>query len=930
MKDKRKRFIAIWLSIVIILLIALLIGVNRMTIFNLTKSWFVLVVALNIIIWCYAIYLAKYNPAKKHAKRIILSCLLTIVSLITIAASFGVSQFTLAVNQFLMRPKPTAELPTATAQSKQMVERLEDNGIVLLKNKNNCLPLDKIRVNVFGSAAAKPIYGGSGSGSGNEANNITLKKGLENSGFKVNQQLFSFYDKHKLSTKKQNNFALLGGDYRLKEPNLSKQLLDNAKQYSNTALIVLGRRGGEGGDLPTSMKNINGSNKSYLQLTSEEKTMVDKVEKEGFKKIIVIINSSNAMELGFLNNPKITATLFIGGPGATGMNSVGKVLAGKVDPSGRTVDTFAYNAKSSPAAQNMGDYGYVNSPKTKYVDYCEGIYVGYRYYETRYLNNQKAYRKAVQYPFGYGLSYTKFKQNIISYKANADTIEMTVRVKNIGDRAGKDVVQLYYSAPYYKGGIEKSAINLAAYNKTKNLKPGKSQNVKLSFPVSNMASYDYKNAKAYVLDRGNYDIRLMNNSHDQIASRSYHVDKTIIYNHGRKISGDLISASNQFDEANGNLKYLSRSNWSKTFPKSNANKKISKALLKKINSSVVTQDANASDIKTHNYGLKLRNLRGVPANSEKWNHYVDQFSVNQMKTLINSGLYSTQAIPSQGVPGTIDTDGPAGLNDILRGINGVQYCSSVMVASTWDKNLIQEAGKTLGKELRAHHQVGLYGPAVNIHRTPFSGRNFEYYSEDPIVSGESAASFVKGSRKEGIITYVKHFALNDQETNRTAGVSVWANEQAIREIYLNAFRIPVEKGKTLAIMSSYNRIGSIWTGADKHLMTNVLRHEWGFPGLVETDMAITSYQNINQGIRAGNDLLMSALGQGYLTSVSDTKTGRQAMRQATKHQLYAIANSAALNVKLFPTWIIWFVLVEILILSLIMFGFKHLFTKKNN
>lgn len=931
---KKGKNLGIFLGLFIIFIGLIFLSLRFFTLRNVIGIISIIVVIVELIIVGGSIYLARRYRTKKKLKRIILFTLLGIGTVLITVANVAIYRFTVPINQLLSSPTLNSkQLKSTKHASKNIVEKVSDEGFVLLKNQQQALPLIKqSHISVFGSASVKPVYGGSGSGAGNEKDNVTLQQGLKNAGFQVNSQLTKYYTSHKLTTKKQNNLNLVGADYRLREPNLSQKQLTDARDYANTALIVLSRRGGEGGDLPTSMAKYDGKkNQNYLELTAQEKALIKKVKAEKFKRVIAVINSSNPMELGFLNDQGIDGAILIGGPGATGMNSLGKILAGKVDPSGRLTDTYAYDTTSSPAYVNSGNFTYANHAKNqknaKYVDYAEGIYVGYRYYETRYVNNktnktnEKAYHRAVQYPFGYGLSYTKFKQKITGYSTNASNISMTVKVKNTGHYTGKDVVQMYYSAPYYEGGIEKSHVNLARYTKTKALKPGQSQQVKLTMKVSDMASYDYKQRKAYVLDAGNYKINLMNNAHTVLASRNYTVPKRLVYNQNGKRSGDQTAAKNQFDSANGNLTYLSRADWQGTFPKAVNHRKASKQLLTQLYSKKVTNNSDDKAISFAHNGLKLQDMKGVDYHSNKWDKYLAQFSVGQMKYLIGNSLFSTQSIPSQGVPGTVDTDGPAGLNNILRGVNGVQYCSAVVVGSTWNTKLIKKAGKALGNELKANGNAGVYAPAVDIHRTPFSGRNFEYYSEDGLLSGKSAAAFVSGINSKGVFTYVKHFALNDQETNRDKGVSVWANEQAIREVYLKAFEIPVKEGKTTAIMSSYNRIGGTWSGADKGLMTNVLRKEWGFKGMVVTDMNLYDYQNVDQGIRAGNDMMLSSFGKEP-TKLSNTNTGKQAMRRATHNILYTLANSSAATITTaFPKWIIYTGIVEGLLLGLLAWGY---------
>ncbi len=943
-----KKSFAIVAVIMLTLVIATIVIASFGSIRGATNIFFVSVIILSIIILVFAFNLARKNPTKKKVKRRILSTLLSIGLILVIVFNGAVYNFNVVVGTFLSKADVNQEdIADAEIASKDISEKITDDGFVLLENKENALPLDtdndkEKNINVFGIGSVNTVYGGSGSGAGDESNNVTLQQGLENAGFSINSELASFYEDNKAKKKEQDNFNLVGADYTLSEPTLSNDLLARAEDFSNVAIITITRAGGEGGDLPTDMSEYGGSTENhYLELSKDEKELIDQITSMDFKKVIVVINSSNAMELGFLEDEGIDAAVWVGGPGSTGMNSLGKILDGTINPSGRLTDTYVYDVTSSPAYYNAGDFRYtdeqgnIKESSPSFVNYQEGIYVGYRYYETRYVNNEtgevdeEAYQNAVQYPFGYGLSYTTFTQEITDYITTDEKITMTVNVTNTGNVEGKEVVQLYYTAPYYEGGIEKSHVVLGAFDKTDILKPGESQTVTLELAVEDMASYDYQNEKAYVLDTGTYQIKLMKNAHDVIDYRTYDVPDTIIYNGENKRASDGLAATNQFGEAEGDLTYVSRADWEGTLPTERTeNEKATEELLKALNDRSVEDNSDNEDIKFADHGLELKDVVGLDYNDPKWDQLLEQLSINDMAFLIGNSLYSTQELLSIDKPATKDIDGPAGLNGLLTGLNGVQFPSSVVIASTWNTDLSQELGETFANEATANGVSGIYAPAVNIHRTPFSGRNFEYYSEDGLLSGKIAAAFIKGTNSKGVYAYIKHFALNDQETNRQ-GLAVWANEQAIREIYLKAFEIPVKEGEATAVMSSYNRIGTTWSGAHYGLLTTVLRNEWGFEGMVVTDMNLNEYQDVDQGIRAGNDLMLAPFGKEPTKLSTETNTGRQAMRRASHNILYTIANSNAFEIKIqYPYWLLFIGLGNIIVLGLITLGFyKLMYTK---
>ncbi|MBQ6486034.1 MAG: glycoside hydrolase family 3 C-terminal domain-containing protein [Carnobacterium sp.] len=900
-----------------------------------------IIILLSISLIAYSIYrIVKIRKTRKFLY-VLSSLLLGILIIFNLA----VNQYAMIINTYFSASQINqSEVKKTTEQAMALTEKIEGEGAVLLENKNEVLPLQNQKVNVFGYASRNVVYGGTGSGGGKEDNNVDLQQGLKNAGFQVNDQLTTFYDDRYVPREKVNIHKLVGGDFNIHEPKASEyseSLLTSAKEFSDTALVVFSRNSGEGADITNEMKGYAGgtAGKHYLELSDDEAATLDLV-KENFDKVVVILNSSFPMELGFLDDEKIAGALWIGGPGSVGFNAVGEILAGEVNPSGRLVDTYAYDETSAPSFNNIGEFPYSNSEfdyekdtwHYKYVNYAESIYVGYRYYETRYIDNQTgemdeaAYEKAVQYPFGYGLSYTNFKQEITNFKVDGNEAKMTVKVTNTGKKAGKDVVQLYYTPPYTIGGIEKSHVVLSGFAKTQELAPNQSEEVNLSFDVENMASYDEKQNKAYVLEKGNYEIKLMNNSHDVIDSKNYEVAKDIVFDQENKRESDELSATNQFEDAKGDVQYLSRWNWEETMPKEMAQpKEASKELLKALKDQSVNE-GKADPIKFKKHGLELYDLKGVDYDDPKWDQLLEQLSVKDMENLITYGGFQTLAINSVKKPATIDADGPAGINHLVSQAHGNQYTSEVVVASTWNTELVEEMGAALGKEAKASNITGLYLPGVNIHRSPFGGRNFEYYSEDALLSGKIGSSLSKGAMDQGSYVFMKHFAMYDQETRRyefPTGAATWSTEQAMREVFLKPFEIAVKDSGITGIMSSYNRIGPKWVGESEALLQNVLRDEWGFRGTVISDFYKPQYMNVDQGLSAGNDLVLYLLPTKLNNVTTDTDWGQQNMRKASHNILYTVVNSHAYEVAEtnVPNWIYLLVTINIAVFTFLLFCF---------
>lgn len=912
----------------------------------------IVMVCLSVALFILCFVKRRSIPSGKGLRkvgRIVLSFLLVV----TCVANFVALNFTTLISQyFTTLDLDDPGIQEVRANSTEVAKEISDEGIVLLKNENEVLPMKHTEVNVFGYSSIDINFGGTGSGSGSDKYNVGFYEGLANAGISVNEELKEFYNDSYTEQQESNVMAMTGGDYNSYEPSVDEYtdgMIANARDYSDTAIIVLTRNGGEGGDLPLDTEDYQGgaAGEHYLELNKNERDMVAMVE-ENFENIIVVINSSNAMELGFLDDEAVDAALWIGGPGCEGCNSLGEILVGTLNPSGRLADTYAYDLTSNPSYYNFGQFLYENTENQytlifdnpsvfngehyAYVDYAEGIYVGYRYYETRWINNETnecdeaAYEEAVQFPFGYGLSYTEFEQKIDHFTDDGTSITVDVTVTNTGDTAGKDVVQIYYTPPYYEGGIEKAFVNLVDYEKTDLLEPGESQTISITFSYEDMASYDYGENGCYVLEQGAYEIKLMNNAHDLIDSRTVTVDSDIIYNdeNAGARSTDNTAAVNQFDDVSyGNdVTYVSRADWEGTLPTERAeNKDASEEIITEIENQGLTEEQlneEAEDIVIADHGMTLEDVKGLDYDDPAWSDLLEQLSVEDMVTLISTGGYATAEIKSIGKNAGVDQDGPQGINSLISGdVKGVVFPSEVVVAATFNKEVAQKMGEALGDEAAEYGITGLYGPAMNTHRSPFGGRNYEYYSEDAVLAGKMAAAFVRGANEAGIYCYMKHFALDEQETERL-DISIWCNEQAMREIYFKPFELCVKEGGVTAAMASDSFIGATWAGEREELMNTVLRDEWGFDGMVITDFVTSNSKNADRMIRSGTDLSLTTLGNLTPTELStDTAAGRQALRTASHNILYTFINSDAQEIasEAFPTWTLLFVGLDIVMLA---------------
>ncbi|GAA6491589.1 MAG TPA: glycoside hydrolase family 3 C-terminal domain-containing protein [Candidatus Bariatricus faecipullorum] len=840
-----------------------------------------------------------------------------------------------------------------SAEATDLVEQIAEEGIVLLKNEDNILPLaDSSKLNVFGWASTNPCYGGTGSGSLSDAyETVTLLQGLENAGFELNTELSDFYTDYRAD---RPEVGMWEQDWTLPEPtadSYSEDLLNNAKEFSDTVMVVITRVGGEGADLPTDVSQVTYTDNSdeykdfedgehYLQLSQTERNMLDLVC-QNFDNVVVVYNGANAMELGFIDEyEQIKGALWCPGTGQSGFNALGRILSGEVNPSGKTSDTFVADLTATPTANNFGSFFYDNTEEfnmqqagftgeeetvaPSFVNYVEGIYVGYRFWETAAEEGLINYDESVVYPFGYGLSYTTFTQEMGEMTESDGTISFDVTVTNTGDVAGKDVVEVYYNPPYTNGGIEKAAANLVAFEKTGMLEPGDSETVTVSFNAEDMASYDYQNAQGYVLEAGDYIISINSDSHNIIDSATYTVDETISYTGDNARSTDQTTVTNQFDEAAGDVTYLSRADGFANYAEATAapaslsmSDEHKATFLNNGNYNPEDYNDDADEMPTTgaDNGLELADLRGVDYDDAQWDELLDQMTVSEMDQLIALGGYQTVAVSSIGKVQTIDCDGPASINNNFTGTGSVGFPSAVMIASTWNKEIATSFGESIGKMADEMGVSGWYAPAMNIHRSAFAGRNFEYYSEDGLLSGKIASAAVQGAEEYGVYAYIKHFALNDQETNRNSMICTWSNEQAIREIYLKPFELAVKEGGADAVMSSFNYIGTEWAGGYAPLCQTVLRDEWGFQGFVLTDyFGVYGYMNSDQGIRNGTDCMLVA----YDTETNHVKdqssaTGVLAMRQACKNILYTVVNSRAYDAENLETGLMTWQIAAIVI-----------------
>lgn len=884
----------------------------------------------------------------------------------------------------------------AMENAERLVEEIASEGMVLLKNKDNALPLEKnSKIALLGRGSADPIYGGSGSGNVDTSRCLTPFQALKNAGFQIDEDVYRYFSNQAKFYPRQN---IKMDDYQastffIGEINPKYYQKDFAGSKNTTAVVFISRGGGEGLDLSTNLKKdatnrasknlMNGKgeislhakeeinnykdNQHELELSKEEQDMLS-FAKKNYAKTIVILNFSTTMEIHSLkDDPEIDGIIWAGSPGSTGFNALGKILNGSVNPSGKTPDLYAASFADDPSFQNFarnGEHQYKDvddidkgiGKEAHFVQYEEGIYLGYRYYETRYGKDEEEYQKRVTYPFGYGLSYTAFEKTLVSSKVDEENVELIVKVTNVGSRVGKEVVQAYCSTPYINGGIEKASTVLVGFEKTKLLNPLESEEVTIKIKKEDLASYDYNDKnnngfKGYELEKGRYEIEIKEDSHtvslakdSKLLSISFDIEKTKTL---RRRNSDAKDVYNQFDDVSDIFKtakvdgygyLMSRSDFDGSFPTSPTEKDTisgsilvdGKSVKERLKPYQIENDNNDVAPKMNEKGdLSLIDVRGLDYDHPKYDKLLNQLTEADYRSASDylvAGAYNTPAMPKIHKPYTEDHDGPQGFTSLFSKYeNFAAYMSEPLLAATFSKKLAKEMGKTVGEEALAANPSfsGWYGPGMNTHRSPFSGRNFEYYSEDGFLAGKIAANVVSGALDKGLYTYIKHFALNDQETFRVNSLCTWADEQTIREIYLKPFEIVVKEAKaeidyivddngnhakkpmnaSTAVMSSFNRIGCTWAGGRKTLMTNVLRDEWGFRGFAISDFNLFDYMNPDQAIRAGTDMQLTWLKKVGMpfgkegSGLSDTTsaTALLALRAAFHNVFYTIANSNAMQ-----------------------------------
>ena len=892
-----------------------------------------------------------------------------------------------------------ADYASAAEQEKaaqEICETAEANGATLLLNRKNALPLAQgAKVSLFGTGSADFVYGGTGSGSVDSSKALNLKDALEADGFSVNPTVWNFYTtgagkgyRRQLAPGSLNNYIFDNSGYLINE--VPQSVFTDTEwasvaDYGDAAIMVVSRVCGEGSDLPWFGTGDGDGN--ILSLSQEERDILKKLadlKAAGqVKSIIVLLNASNPMELDFLEpslcgvDYGVDACLWVGEVGQNGIEAIGDILNGTVNPSGKLVDTYCYDNLTSPAMQNTYITSYTNAAEQGlafkstcneyYEVYQEGIYVGYRYYETRYedtvLGNANVgkydYASTVAYPFGYGLSYTTFEYSGLTMKEDGDNFVFTVSVSNTGSVDGREAVQIYMQSPYTdydrENGIEKAAVELVGFEKVA-VPAGQTVSVDVTVPKSELRAYDANGAKTYIVDAGNYYFATGNGSHEALnnvlaakaeledtANGTVDLSKmvgtgdaslAVQYQQasldattyaktadGTEITNQLDHADlNKFDDDTSNdVVYVSRSNWKNTMPEAAITATAYQAAVQiAANDAIVAglaiQDQPESVGEMPTMGkegtLTLSQFVGIPMDGSitvngqeyTWDDLLDQLTFSDMTKLVGLAYHSTASASNVGKPATKDENGPLGLTaNLTGGGSSTGYTSADILAATFDREIAEAVGRSLGNDcLMATGKAysGLYGPGVNIHRTPYGGRNFEYYSEDPFISGQICAAQVGGIQSKGVYVYMKHFALNDQDTGRD-GLCVWTNEQAAREIYLQAFEYPIEQANALCVMTSFNRLGTTWAGGDYNLLTNILRNEFGMKGIILTDFSNSNnYMDVVQGVVAGGnawDANDANKWPAKLKEYKDNATVCNAMRDASKHILYTVANSNAMN-----------------------------------
>lgn len=912
-----------------------------------------------------------------HGIGLVLSAILLVAVLV---GTYFLSTMATIIDSFIGAPSghySDAEIADTKVNAEALSADVEAEGTVLVQNNDNTLPLsaDTKKVNVFGWASTAWLGGGSGSG-GVSTVNTDLLAALTAYGVEYNTELTDMYKDFQPGREYVRTLTSRPEQSgRLYEPDINntayytQTMLDNAKNYSDTAVVVIGRLAGESNDATKQQYKrtekggdiVVDDTRTMLELTTEEEDLLNYVG-ANYAHVVVLINSTNVMELGQIETiPGIDSCLIAGLSGSEGATAVPEVLWGDKEPSGRTADTWVYDLTTAASYANAGLEGvgkYSNADglypadgttngnlgeqnyqyqQVSYVDYAEGIYIGYKWYETAdaegYWDNESnehgtGYDAVVQYPFGYGLSYTSFDWKVTDASANGSAltkdgnVTVKVTVTNTGDRAGKDVVQLYYTAPYTAGEIEKSSVELGAFAKTKELAPGESEEVTLTVPVSDMASYDAYDANhngftGDELDAGDYIFTVRHDAHDvdddanatitcSLPAGVQYAEDTVTGNAvSNKFTGSdaIDGVSLDGSDSAQNITYLTRADFAGTFPKACTSSRAMTDNVKALNlytadmangyineadEAITTGAKNGLKIEDNGKTTELGYQLGADFNDPQWDALLDQLTVDEMENLFVNGYGGLLELKSIGKVRSKDADGPAQIGGFTGMGAGTGFPSSSTLAQTWNADLALQEGRTIGTQALQNGYTGWYAPATNMHRSPFNGRNYEYYSEDSLLSGVICGNTVQGANDAGVYTYVKHFICNDGESGiYRDSVYTWMTEQTLRETYLRPFQMLVEDYDAVGLMSSYNRIGAVWAGGSEALLTGILRDEWGFDGAVITDYADHhSFMNGDQALRAGGSLWMSGMMGGQLTCETGSNSYMQALRRAAKEALY--------------------------------------------
>lgn len=931
---------------------------------------------------------------------IIINCLAAVTYYEAIGTVLGRPSVKLLGEETSAYEKDFASKQAAYDNGNEVSRQICEEGFTLLKNLDGALPLtaEETKVSVFGKNSVSISTAGSGS-AGKAAADTDIFKSLTYAGFSYNQALVDFYkDNAKSGSGRTNNPDDLdsGKEVTLSEGETplssydANNIWSSCNEYNDVAIIVITRIGGEGFDLP---RNADGTH--FLQLQTNEKALISKVTQMSFKKVVLVLNTATTMELGEVeNNDGVDAILWTGYAGGNGMAAFGEILKGqtaegvKFSPSGKTVDTYAADFTHNPVWENVGaalggdayttsttslitHQTVINNEAVYFVDYEEGIYVGYRYWETAYAEHENGnydgfiYENEVVYPFGFGLSYTTFSWKL----ENADelngsvltentSLTFKVNVTNTGDYPGREVVQLYVTPPYTKGGIEKSAKNLVGFAKTDLLQPGDGQTVEITVdsPYA-FASYDYKDEnnngfKGYEVEKGEYVFAVSSDAHTSVIDVNASVAEDIAYAAdpvtGEKVANlytDNADATLNSDYELGSV--LSRADFAGTWPARRTdeekNRNNAKDWLAYMQSDASDPNRPEQDdvmpVTGVNNGVSFSDLVGLDYDDPLWSQFMEQLTVREMTGLINNGAFHTEDVARLGVPPTTSSDGAFGYVNFMGDPTVYGTCvypCGVVVASTWNLDRVYDFGLAIGNEGLIGNESGngapysgIYAPGLNIHRSPFGGRNCEYYSEDGFISGMMAAYYAEGAASKGVYVTFKHFALNDQETHRSvSGLLTWATEQSMREIYLKAFEVAVKTAKAdgvraMGIMSSFNRIGMRWTGGDYRLLTTILRNEWGYRGLVISDFNTCSYMVEKDMFYAGGDMDLQILDIQWSPDVKNA-TDVTVTRDAAKNILYVVANTNAVRGSfkiVIPAWqTVMYVIDAVVIAALAAWG----------